>query len=286
MILGANGMLGSSILRYFSKRDKYDVIGTVRSQIACESLKKIGFKNVLENIDINNDSLLISMFKDFKPDYVFNCIGIIKQQNQAQETLPVIKINSLLPHRIAKLCKDNNSKLIHFSTDCVFSGKKGMYVESDIPDANDLYGRSKFLGEVNYDNHLTLRTSIIGHELKSSLSLVDWFLSRNHKINGYSSAIFSGMPTIYLAKFLDEFVIPNHEISGTYHLSVDPIDKFSLLTLIKKVYSSSIPIDKCQNIKIDRSLNSDKLRKAVGFQPPGWPYLIEKMNNEYKQYFN
>ena len=161
-----------------------------------------------------------------------------------------------------------------------------MYSEKDIPDATDLYGRSKLLGEVDYDNHLTLRTSIIGHELKKSLSLVNWFLNNKEKVSGYSRAVFSGMPTIYLAEFLDKFIIEKKKnISGLYHLSVDPIDKFNLLNLIKMNYNLDIQIDNNPNIVINRSLNSDKLRKDVDFTPPNWAFLIETMYDEYKKYF-
>jgi len=285
LILGANGMLGGSILRYFSTKTNHEVLGSVRSEVAYVSIEKLGFRNILKNIEFDKDSTLKNILNHYQPNYVLNCIGIIKQQNHAKDPLHSIKINSLLPHRIAKLCRDINAKLIHFSTDCVFSGKKGMYLENDVPDAIDLYGRSKLLGEVNYDNHLTLRTSIIGHELKKSLSLVDWYLNQKNKVSGYSRAIFSGMPTIYLAEFLDKFIIQKRDISGLYHLSVDPIDKYSLLNLIKMNYNFNIHIDNNPNIVINRSLNSDKLRKAVGFTPPNWDFLIETMSNEYRKYF-
>lgn len=285
LVLGANGMLGGSLFRYFSANTAHDVLGSVRSTFAADALSSQGFSNHVVGIDVTCDGTLRQLFDDFVPDFVFNCVGIIKQLDQSKAPIPSIQINSLLPHRLAALCDRINAKLVHFSTDCVFSGQAGLYIESDVPDSLDLYGRSKLLGEVNYGRHLTLRTSIIGHEMKSAVSLVDWFLSQSGKVSGYSRAVFSGLPTVYVAQFLDEYVLSNPEFSGLYHLSVDPIDKYSLLKLIKQVYHVETEISEFTDFEINRSLDSTKLRDAVGFCPEGWPLLMEKMYNEYQRYF-
>ena len=165
------------------------------------------------------------------------------------------------------------------STDCVFSGLKGGYKESDFPDANDLYGRSKFLGEVDYPNAITLRTSIIGHELNGSRSLVDWFLSQSGSVSGYGKAIFSGLPTVEIAKIIRDFVIPNPHLHGVYHVSADPISKYELLKLLAIKYDKSIHIDLDNSVVIDRSLNSNKFRSLTGFKPAHWGKLIDTMHN-------
>lgn len=175
---------------------------------------------------------------------------------------------------------------MHFSTDCVFSGARGSYIESDIPDGSDLYGRSKLLGEVDYGEHLTLRTSIVGHELGKSMSLIDWFLCQTGEVNGYSRAIFSGLPTICVAEFLDRYVVNKDSLSGLFHFSVEPIDKFTLLKLVGQIYGLETKVNEFADFQIDRSLDSSKLRESVGFMPDSWAIMIEKMHNEYQKYFN
>lgn len=284
LILGANGMLGGSLHRYFTNTNN-TVVGTVRSDAAAKQLDSMGFDNVIKNIEVTNYKLLEDMISEIRPDYVFNCIGLIKQLSKSELPVSAIEINSLLPHKIAQICTKYDSRLVHFSTDCVFSGSKGAYTESSLPDATDLYGRSKLLGEVNYGNHLTLRTSIIGHELNSNVSLVNWFLNQSDSVRGFSQAIFSGLPTCYIAEFLDKYVIENSNLLGLYHLSAEPIDKYSLLLLIKEKYGIEIDIVDYPDFIIDRSLNSEILRELIKFKPPQWPELIEKMNDEFNRYF-
>ncbi|MEY8200134.1 MAG: SDR family oxidoreductase [Colwellia sp.] len=285
LILGANGMLGGSLHRYFSRDTGHHVLGSVRSESALEHLASMGFDNVESGVDVTNQESLQKLIAEFRPDFVFNCIGLIKQLSQSKLPVPAIEINSLLPHRLAALCTEFGARLVHFSTDCVFSGNAGGYTESSIPDATDIYGRSKLLGEVDYDDHITLRTSIIGHELNSGVSLVDWFLNQSGHIKGFSKAVFSGLPTCYVAEFINKNIISSPNFSGLYHLSSYPIDKYTLLQLIKGIYGLEIEIEHDSDFVIDRSLNSDILRASVGFTPLPWSELIERMHNEYIEYF-
>ncbi|WP_163371582.1 dTDP-4-dehydrorhamnose reductase family protein [Endozoicomonas acroporae] len=285
LILGANGMLGGSLHRYFTKYTNAEVLGTVRSEHVRTQLAKMGFNNIVSGVDVLDEQILTRVLSEESPDYVFNCIGLIKQLSESKLPIPAIEINSLLPHKLAQLCSLSGSKFVHFSTDCVFSGELGGYTEQDVPDAVDIYGRSKLLGEVGYDGHLTLRTSIIGHELNSSNSLVDWFLRQQISVKGFSRACFSGMPTCFIAEFVEKYIFTNPDFSGVYHLSVNPIDKYSLLLLVKDKYGLSTDVQECSELIIDRSLNSDALRSVLGFVPPSWPELIEKMHSEYIEYF-
>lgn len=281
LVIGANGMLGGSIFRYFSRQSGFEVLGTVRAEARKQQLASLGFANTVCGVDVHDDIALEKVFADFKPDFVFNCVGLIKQLAASKKTVLAIQINALLPHKLAELASQFGAKLIHFSTDCVFSGAKGMYVEQDTPDATDIYGRSKLLGEVEYAPHLTLRTSIIGHESNSNVSLVDWFLSQERTVKGFSKAFFSGLPTIYVAKFVHQYVLNNSDLTGLYHLSVDRIDKFTLLSLIKEVYGKETTIENYSDFAIDRSLDSSRLRSAVDFVPLSWLELIQEMHNEY-----
>lgn len=276
LILGASGMLGSAIFKLFLDAGD-SVIGAVRSREAMQLFPSPFQKFLVDNLNIEDDGSLLSLIEGINPTIIINCVGVIKQLSESYDPLVAIPINSLLPHRLSRLCLSRKIRLIHMSTDCVFSGLKGDYVESDFPDANDLYGRSKFLGEVDYPNCVTLRTSIIGHELNSANSLIDWFLSQNNFVKGFTNAIFSGLPTNEMARVIRDYVIPNPSLSGLYHVSVHPISKYDLLQLVKYVYDKKIEIVPDGIVKIDRSLNSKKFSEATGFEAKPWPILIKEM---------
>ena len=287
LVLGATGMLGYSIFSNLTEANGLEVFGTVRSINGKEDYFQGMLSNLVFGVDIYDFDSLISAVNDIKPDVVINCIGLIKQHDVSKLHTDAIYVNSLLPHKLAKLCSASNAKLIHFSTDCVFTGAEGGYTESSNPDSLDLYGSSKRLGEVDYGHHLTLRTSIIGHELSSSVSLVDWFLSQSGSVKGFTKAVFSGLPTAYVAKLLIEKILPAHKTSGLYHLSVEPIDKYSLLSLVSKVYAHDIDIKPSEQLIMDRSLNSNKLRDELGLVTPNWSELVDFMfadhNKRYKK---
>ena len=212
-----------------------------------------------------------------KPDIASNCIGVVKQLAEAKNPLYAVPLNTMLPHRLASLCQIVGARLIHISTDCVFSGAKGNYLETDFPDADDLYGRSKLLGEVDYPHTVTLRTSIIGHEMAGRRSLLNWFLSQSGSVKGFTRAVFSGLPTIELSRVVRDYVLPRPELHGLYHVAAKPINKYDLLSLIAKVYGKEINIVPDKDFVIDRSLNADKFQKATGYMPPEWPDLIAAM---------
>jgi dTDP-4-dehydrorhamnose reductase len=284
LIFGASGMLGSAIYRALSANTDCLVFGTVRDSKAATLLKPSSQNLLIPNIHMEGESGIVAAFAHAKPHIVVNCIGIIKQLPSASDHLESLAINASLPHRLAKYCDLAGARLIHFSTDCVFSGEKGQYREEDYPDAYDLYGRTKFLGEVSYPNTVTLRTSIIGHELASARSLVDWFLSQSHNVKGFRRAIFSGLPTIEIARVIREYIIPNIHLSGLYHLSVEPINKYDLLMIVSDVYSKDIGIEPNDHLVIDRSLNSDRFRKTTGYKPPSWFELIQAMHSDYSSW--
>jgi len=281
LIIGATGMLGYSLFQNLSDCLHLDVYGTVRS-IEGKAQFFSGRKSKLfKNTDVSNLVAIERIINEIKPAVVINCVGLIKQYSISKQYIESITVNSLLPHQLARICSENSCKLIHFSTDCIFDGTKGLYCEDDLADACDLYGRLKYLGEVDYAPHLTIRTSIIGHELNSHVSLVDWFLSQEVTVKGFSQAIFSGLPTCVIAKILIDRIIPNAALSGLYQLSVNPIDKFTLLNLIAEKYHKEIDIIESTELKIDRSLDSTKLRNELSLETPSWKELISDMHNDY-----
>ncbi|WP_253645227.1 SDR family oxidoreductase [Vibrio sp. Y42_MX_L11] len=281
LILGATGMLGYSLFSNLNEHANLSVFGTVRSLAGKEHFFKDTQQQLITAVDAYDISSLQHAIETVTPDVVINCVGLIKQHGISKQHIDAVKINALLPHEVANICDQFNAKLIHFSTDCVFTGEVGLYTEDSLPDARDLYGKSKCLGEVSYGKHLTLRTSIIGHELTSTVSLVDWFLSQVESTKGFSKAVFSGLPTCYIAKLLVKYILPNPEVAGLLHLSVDPIDKYTLLQLIAKQYQKQITITESQELVIDRSLNSDKFRQLTQFNPSPWNELVEYMHTDY-----
>ncbi|WP_306089813.1 dTDP-4-dehydrorhamnose reductase family protein [Qipengyuania flava] len=278
LVLGASGMLGTSMLRAFSDRDGYTVIGAVRSM--SPQLREVaGGAEVVVGFDALSSDSLQNVFARAQPDVVINAVGLIKQLTGGNAVSEAVPINTMLPHRLQTLADIADARLIHVSTDCVFSGVKGGYCESDNADASDVYGLSKYLGEVDAPNAITLRTSIIGHELASKNGLVEWFLSQKCPVKGYTKAIFSGLPTVELARVVRDFVLPKPELTGLYHVSAEPISKYDLLRLVGTVYGHDVDIAPDDTLKIDRSLNSERFRLATGYSPPLWPDLVDVMKH-------
>ncbi len=277
LVLGVSGMLGNAVLRVFAQSDHYRVVGSARSAGVLRLLPPQLREQVVCGVDVENTDSLVQLFTSARPDVVINCIGLVKQLAEANDPLAAIATNALLPHKLARLCALAHARLIHVSTDCVFAGTRGMYAEHDLPDAQDLYGRSKYLGEVNYPHAITLRTSIIGHELSSAHSLLGWFLAQAGPVKGFTRAIFSGLPTTELARVMRDFVIPHAGLQGLYHVAADPINKFDLLQLIAQAYGKSTAITPDDNLAIDRSLDSSRFREVTGYRPPAWPDLVRQM---------
>lgn len=278
LVLGASGMLGNAMLRYFATQTEHDVVGIVRSAGSARLLPEDLQDRIAMGGDVDDVDALVRMFDRHRPSVVVNCVGLVKQLGDANDPLAAIPINAVLPHRLARLCSLAGARLVHLSTDCVFTGDKGMYREDDIPDAQDVYGRTKLLGEVDYPHALTLRTSIIGHELASHHSLICWFLSQQNAVRGFSQAIFSGLPTVEIARVIDKYVLDRPELHGLYHLSAEPIDKFSLLQLVAKTYGKEIEITDDSALVIDRSLDSTRFRSATGYRPEPWMDLVRGMH--------
>jgi dTDP-4-dehydrorhamnose reductase len=277
LVLGATGMMGHVMLRYFAQNPEYSIAGMVRSARGVQLLPEALRGQLVCGSTIESDSLL-RLFDRVRPDVVVNCIGVVKQVPEADDPLAVIPVNSLLPHRLLRVCKLTGARLIHFSTDCVFSGAKGMYRESDGADATDLYGRSKLLGELNDPQAVTLRVSIIGPELDGMHGLLGWFLAQRGRAKGFTRAVFSGLTTVELARVLQDFVLPIPELHGVMHVAAEPITKYELLRLIARVYGLAIDIEPDDKLAVDRSLDPGLFRRLTGYIAPSWPELIRVMH--------
>jgi dTDP-4-dehydrorhamnose reductase len=277
VIFGANGMLGHTVLRVMAADPAHEAIGVVRSESAARSLSGFSSSRIVAGGNVENPDVLAALFESLRPDVVINGVGLVKQFAQSEDPLCALPINSIFPHRLAQLCSLVGARLVHISTDCVFSGAKGGYKEEDVPDARDLYGRSKLLGEVDYPHAVTLRTSTIGHELSSAHGLVGWFLAQQGNVKGYTRAIFSGLPTGELARIIRDLVLPRADLHGLYHVAAQPISKYDLLEMVNQEYDKGLKIEPDDHLKIDRSLNASRFREATGYVAPAWPDLIAQM---------
>jgi dTDP-4-dehydrorhamnose reductase len=274
LILGVSGMLGSAIYKELMASDECEVYGAARND-RC-SIKLGG--EILAGFEIENYNRVQEFIEKVSPNTIINCIGLIKQLQSSNDPRNAIYINALFPHLLEKASNLIGARLIHFSTDCIFSGRKGDYIESDFADADDIYGRTKFLGELTSSNGLTLRTSIIGHELYTSNSLLEWFLRQKGYVYGYKNAIFSGLPTTEIATILNKYVLTNPSLSGSYHLSSAPISKYELLKIIKDIYSVDVEIIPSEELVMNRSLNCNRFINATNFKCRDWKSMIETMH--------
>ena len=286
LVLGASGMFGNAMFRVLDEHGDLEVFGTARSSEVERFFPAKISQRLMTGIDVENQDALMNTFCQVRPKVVINCVGLIKQLAEASDPLRSIPVNALLPHRLARLCDVSGARLVHISTDCVFSGEKGGYTESDLSDARDLYGVSKYLGEVHYPDSITLRTSIIGHALNSSKGLIDWFLGQQGQCRGFTRALFSGLPTVVLAQIVRDVIIPDSGLHGLYHVGADPIAKFDLLELVAEVYGKSIEIIPDDSLQIDRSLNAGRFRAATGYVVPEWPELVRVMHSYYSKVVN
>lgn len=285
LIIGGTGMLGHILFTRLSSHQGLDVYATARNSLNIERWFSSDLaKKVITTVDVEIYDTVVRCIATIKPDVVINCAVLINKLQIANDPLSAITINSLLPHRISLLCKTGNARMIHISTDGVFDGSKGGYKEDDAVNISDIYGMTKYLGEISNHHCLTLRTSIIGHELKNKIGLVDWFLSQKEKVRAYTKAIYSGLPTIELAEIICDYVLPRDNLCGIYHVSSDPISKFELLHLIAERYGKIIKMEPFDEVVIDRSLNSSAFQTITGYIPPSWPELVNKMYLDYIKY--
>lgn len=284
LVLGGSGMLGHKLWQNFSRR--FDTYVTFRqSASAYDRFNLFERERARGHVSALDFDAVTRAFASVRPDVVVNCIGIVKQDAAAKDPFMSISVNALFPHRLAQLCRAAGVRLIHISTDCVFSGRRGDYAERDTADADDLYGRTKLLGEVETEGCLTIRTSMIGRELAGAHGLVEWFLGqRGGRVRGFRRAVFSGFTTNALADIIGDIIVEQPQLSGVWNVAAQPINKFDLLSLVRSVYGLDIEIESDDTFICDRSLDSGRFREATGFTPPTWPEMIERMHKDLTPY--
>lgn len=275
-IFGANGMIGSAITYVLAKNKNHKIFALIRKKrVICDEVN-------VKKLEYDRLTRFKFFLDELKPNVVINCSGITKHVEKNNNISNIIYVNSIFPHELSNYCHLKNIKLIHISSDCVFSGIKGDYLEDDLCDANDLYGKTKAISELICNKSLVLRTSTIGHEFSSTNGLLEWFLSQDKICKGYTRAVFSGLTNIEFAKIIRDYFLKQNLLCGLFNVGGSKISKYSLLNIISTIYKKSIVIEKDEKFEINRSLNSNLFYFKTGYRPPSWENMIKNM---YEQKF-
>jgi dTDP-4-dehydrorhamnose reductase len=282
LVVGASGMLGHEAVRVLAP--DFEVWGACRDPASLPDLG-VPAERLLGGLDAASAESAHAIVERVKPDLVLNAAGIVKQRAASKSAIPSIAVNSLWPHVLAEACGEHGARMVHVSTDCVFSGRRGLYVEGDVPDAVDLYGRSKLLGEIaDLDHVVTLRTSIVGWQLGEPTGLIAWFAAhRAEPLKGFTKAVFSGLTTRSLTEVIRDVVLPDRTLSGLWHVSAAPIDKYTLLGDLARYLRWDVDISPTDQPAIDRSLVSTRFQVRTGWIPPGWNGMLEELANEWSK---
>jgi dTDP-4-dehydrorhamnose reductase len=276
LVLGGDGMLGHEL--FLALRGRHETRVTLRQPLAAYAANGLfDSSNAFADIDVRMGGRLEDVVRQFRPQAVVNCIGIVKQRPESEDAIVSIEVNSLMPHRLALACRAVGARVVHLSTDCVFSGERGRYSETDRPDPLDLYGRSKLMGEITGEGALTLRTSMIGRGLYRKISLVDWLVAQKGRVQGYRNAVFSGLTTREMSRVMTLVLEKHPHASGLYHLSAEPIDKCTLLTKLRARLGLKVDIEPVDEPRIDRSLDSTRFRRVFGYAPPAWDAMLDEL---------
>jgi len=282
LILGGNGMLGHQFLR--SWQGSHDVKVTLRGERDEYGGGLFTQQNSFAGVDVSSMDALDAVMQSFEPEAVVNAIGVTKQRADGCSLIPTIAINALFPHRLADICAEYGARLVHMSTDCIFSGKSGFYDEQAMPDAEDLYGRSKFLGEVDQSHVITLRKSTIGLELAGAHGLIEWFLAQQGKIRGYRKAIYSGLISSELARVIESILLHQRDLSGVWHVASEPINKYDLLLqLSRRLGRDHVVLEPFDDFVCDRSLNGAAFRQQTGYIAPSWDKMLDELATQIEE---
>lgn len=282
LVLGATGLLGHTVFRVLGADRRFRVTGTTRDESIRERFAPALRGLLMPCGDLRVPTELTGMLKRAVPEVVVNCLSASRAELRDADAMGVISILSVLPRRLARLCAVAGARLIHISSDGVFSGATGRYTEADLPDAEDLYGTAKLLGEADGSHAVSIRTSMIGPELRSANGLLEWFLAQQAECRAFPRAVFSGLPTIELARVIGDFIIPNMALAGVYHVAAAPISKLDLLRLVADVYRKTITLVPDDTVVIDRSLDASKFQAATGYVAPDWPTLVRAMQADHR----
>jgi dTDP-4-dehydrorhamnose reductase len=278
LILGGTGMLGHKLWQVL--RQRVETWTTVRGARP-PALELYESPNVIPTIDALDDGGIARALETSNPNVIVNCVGLVKQLREAADPIAAITLNALLPHRLVAQARRIGARVIHISTDCVFAGTRGHYAEQDAADADDLYGRTKYLGEIAGPNCLTLRTSIVGREITGAHGLVEWFLSRRGgRASGFTHARFSGVTTQVLSVVIGDVIERQRHLEGVYQVAAAPIAKYDLLVRLNQEFDAGVTLEPSDAVRIDRTLDGRAFAAATGFTPPSWDHMVQELAND------
>lgn len=282
LIFGGDGMLGHQLLS--SWQSKFDVRVTLRQPLSrYQHLGLFSVENSYDQVDVRNSSRVLEVLDEFQPQAVVNAVGVIKQRSASKESLPSLEINSVFPHRLREWCQAIGARMVHVSTDCVFNGRRGNYTEQDPTDVSDIYGLSKYLGEVSESPCITLRSSIIGLELAHKHSLIEWFLSQSGVVKGFTDAIYTGLTTIEMARVIEMVITERSDLCGMWQVASDPINKYELLSKLSSFLKrGDITIEPEESFQCDRSLCGKAFARETGYNTPSWDEMLGELAERIK----
>lgn len=281
LILGGDGMLGHQLYQHLSANHFVKV--TLHQDFSHYASHNIfSEQNSFCKIDIRNHQSLEEVFADFKPEAVINAIGLIKHRPSTKDVLLNLEVNALFPHRLSLLCKLIGARLVHMSTDCVFDGRKGGYLESDYTNAEDVYGKTKFLGELHEAHTITLRTSIIGFELNHKQGLMEWVISQKGQVKGFKNATYTGFTTLEMARIIERVLINYPNEFGLFQVASEVINKYELICLMARLFELNLDIIEDENFTCYRHLNGEKFNKTFNYVPPSWYDMIAELAEIYR----
>jgi dTDP-4-dehydrorhamnose reductase len=284
LILGASGLIGHKLLLKLSI--DFDVYGILhKSKENYGSIKLFAGQKIIDKVDVSDFGSICGILEVINPDVILNCVGITLRKDEINDPFKAIKINALFPHQLANWAKANNKRVIHFSTDCVFNGSTGNYTENSLTTAENIYGRTKALGEINYDHTLTIRSSFIGQELFGKTELLDWFLQQDGKqIKGFTNTLYSGVSTNFMAYIVKTIILDFPKLSGLYQLATEkPISKYELLCIAKKAFEIGVEIIPDDKQVHKPTLNGSKLNDKIKIEVPSWEEMMNDiaLNKEF-----
>jgi dTDP-4-dehydrorhamnose reductase len=277
LILGGAGMLGHKMWQALSARyaETYVTLRKPREVYARYGL--FDSDRVRDRIDAGDFTAVERCLNEIGPDVIVNCVGMTYRHPSARSQLASIALNALFPHQLAQWA-EAKARVIHFSTDCVFDGRVGGYTEASPVSSDDVYGRTKSLGEITGPGCLTLRSSMIGRELERGTELVEWLIAQDHKtIKGYRNATFTGLSTLLWTRVVVDVIERHPELSGLFHVTTDPISKYELLRLLAAAYQLEIQIDPDDEVVCHRNLDGSKFAALTGFRAPPWSAIVAEM---------
>jgi dTDP-4-dehydrorhamnose reductase len=276
LVIGGDGMLGHELLAGLSA--SHEVAVTLRRDLSAYlDYGVFSSSNAFPGVDVRNADRVLEAVAEYRPQVIVNAAGIVKQRADANRSIPSIEVNSLFPHRLAVIARSAGARLVHISTDCIFSGDRGGYRETDVPDPVDLYGRSKLLGEVDEDGCITLRTSMIGLELANRLSLVEWALAQPGSLTGYRKVLYSGLTTMELSRVINEVVVRHPDLHGIWHVASEPISKYDLLEGLFRRIGRDGDVRAEDGVVSNRTMSGEAFEKATGYAVMSWDDMLDEL---------